>query len=119
MKHQIIALSLLFLGFHSFADSDNSRNNDQERATNELTAEDQTESSSDIDITQRIRQDIIKEKSLSTYAKNVKIITQNGEVTLKGPVRSEQEKTKIMQVAHLAAGKTKVKNELSVVSDKK
>jgi osmotically-inducible protein OsmY len=65
------------------------RVNERDRSKDEPTADQQKDNRSDQDITQQIRQSIMKDKSLSTYAHNVKIITQNGQVTLKGPVRSE------------------------------
>jgi osmotically-inducible protein OsmY len=58
----------------------------------------------------------VKDKSLSTYAHNVKIITQNGQVTLKGPVRSEEEKRAIEAKAAEVAGDSKVTSELDVKS---
>src|SRR5258708_23142791 len=71
---------------------DNTKVNQRDRNANEPTADQQKENRSDRDITQQVRQALLKDKSLSTYAHNVKVITQNGMVTLKGPVRSEEEK---------------------------
>ncbi len=79
-----------------------------------VTADQQKENSSDRDITRRIRQALQKDKSLSTYAHNVKIITQNGVVTLKGPVRSEDEKSAIAGKAAEVVGESNVKNQLTV-----
>jgi hyperosmotically inducible protein len=56
----------------------------------------------------------MNDKSLSTYAHNVKIITQDGQVTLKGPVRSEDEKKAVEAKAAEIAGESKVANELDV-----
>ena len=78
------------------------------------TADNQKESSSDREITQKIRRAIVSDKSLSTYAHNVKIITQGGQVTLKGPVKSEDEKNSIASKAAEVAGQDKVTNEISV-----
>jgi len=78
------------------------------------TADTQKDNSSDREITQKIRQSIIADKSLSTYAHNVKIITQGGQVTLKGPVKSEDEKQAIATKAADVAGADKVSNQLSV-----
>lgn len=72
--------------------SDNTKTNQRDRSASEPTADQQKENRSDRAITQQIRQSIIKDKSLSTHAHNIKIVTQNGQVTLKGPVRSEDEK---------------------------
>lgn len=78
------------------------------------TADQQKNSRSDRDITQQIRRSIVKDKSLSTYAHNVKIITQNGQVTLKGPVRSEDEKQALEAKAAEVAGNNNVTDQLDV-----
>jgi osmotically-inducible protein OsmY len=88
--------------------------NERDRSPNEPTADQQKENRSDRDITQQIRQSIMKDKSLSTYAHNVKIITQNGQVTLKGPVRSEDEKKTVEAKAIEVAGENKVTSQLDV-----
>ena len=54
-----------------------------------MTADQQKENAADRDLTKKIRQAVVGDKSLSTYAHNVKIVAQNGQVTLKGPVRSD------------------------------
>src|SRR6185369_389615 len=82
---------------------DNTKVNERDRSQNEPTADQQKDNRSDRDITQQIRQSIIKDKSLSTYAHNIKIITQHGQVTLKGPVRSEDEKRAIEAKANEVA----------------
>ena len=78
------------------------------------TADSQKDTSSDREITQKIRQSIVADKSLSTYAHNVKIITQGGQVTLKGPVKNEDEKQAVASKAADVAGAEKVSNQLSV-----
>ncbi len=80
------------------------------------TADQQKANPSDREITRNIRASIHKDKSLSTYAHNVKIIAQNGKVTLKGPVRSEGEKTNIAAKATAVAGDGNVDNQLDVAS---
>jgi hyperosmotically inducible periplasmic protein len=95
---------------------DNTKVNERDRSKNEPTADQQKDNRSDQDITQQIRQSIMKDKSLSTYAHNVKIITQNGQVTLKGPVRSEDEKRTIETKATEVAGENKVTSELNIKS---
>jgi hyperosmotically inducible protein len=57
---------------------------------------------------------VIADKSLSTYAHNVKIIAQNGQVTLKGPVNSETEKQSIEQKAIDVAGAGNVTNQITI-----
>jgi osmotically-inducible protein OsmY len=95
---------------------DNTKTNERDRSANEPTADQQKENRSDRDITQQIRQSIMKDKSLSTDAHNVKIITQNGQVTLKGPVRSEDEKKAIEAKAAEVAGENKVTSDLNIKS---
>ena len=93
---------------------DNTKVNERDRNQNEPTADQQKDNRSDRDITQQIRQSIMKDKSLSTYAHNVKIITQDGQVTLKGPVRSEDEKQAVEAKATEVAGAHKVTSELNI-----
>jgi len=94
--------------------ADNTKVNERDRSTAEATADQQKENRSDRDITRDIRRSIIQDKSLSSYAHNVKIISQNGMVTLKGPVRSEDEKAAIESKAAAVAGKDKVTSQLEV-----
>jgi hyperosmotically inducible periplasmic protein len=94
--------------------ADNTKVNERDRNKNEPTADQQKENRSDRDITQQIRKAIMKDTSLSTYAHNVKIITENGQVTLKGPVRSEDEKKAIEAKATEVAGENKVTSELDI-----
>ena len=93
---------------------DNTKVNERDRNKDEPTADQQKDNRSDRDITQHIRQSIMKDKSLSTYAHNVKIVTQGGQVTLKGPVRSEDEKKAIEAKAAEVAGDGKVTSELNI-----
>ena len=93
---------------------DNTKTNERDRSKDEPTADQQKDNRSDRDITQQIRQSIMKDKSLSTYAHNVKIISQNGMVTLKGPVRSDEEKAAVEAKAAEVAGKDKVTSQLEV-----
>lgn len=93
---------------------DNTKTNERDRSTSQTTADQQKENRSDRDITRDIRRSIMQDKSLSTYAHNVKIISQNGMVTLKGPVRSEEEKSTIEAKATEVAGKDNVTSQLEV-----
>jgi hyperosmotically inducible periplasmic protein len=90
--------------------ADNTKNNKGDQPT----ADQQKENATDRQITQRIRSAVVKDKELSTYAHNIKIITQNGEVTLKGPVRTEQEKESIESKAVGVAGNGHVTNQLEI-----
>ena len=96
---------------------DNTKMNQRDQNKAEPTADQQKENRSDRDITQQIRKSIMSDKSLSTYAHNVKIITQDGQVTLKGPVRSESEKQTVATKATEVAGANKVTNDLNVKSE--
>jgi hyperosmotically inducible protein len=93
------------------ASPDNSANN----KAHMTTADQQSESTSDRMLTQKIRKSIIADKSLSMYGHNVKIITKDGAVTLKGPVHSDAEKQSIGdKAAEAAGGADKVTNQLTV-----
>ena len=93
---------------------DNTKVNQRDKDKTEPTADQQKENQSDRDIAQQIRKSVMKDKSLSTYAHNVKIIAQNGMVTLKGPVTSDDEKKSIETKAAAVVGQDKVTNELEV-----
>jgi hyperosmotically inducible periplasmic protein len=94
--------------------SDNTKMNQRDRNPNEPTADQQQNNRSDRDLTQQVRKAIEADKDLSTYAHNVKVIAQNGQVTLKGPVRSEEEKRAVEAKAAEVAGQGKVTSELTV-----
>ena len=83
-----------------------------------MTADQQKENRSDRELAKQIRRAIVKDKSLSTYAHNVKVVVQNGAVTLKGPVRTEEEKKAIETKATEVAGEGKVTCELEVQPEK-
>src|SRR5215467_9409594 len=83
---------------------DNTKTNQRDRSKAEPTADQAKNNASDRDTMQKIRKSVMDDKSLSSYAHNVKIISQDGKVTLKGPVRSEQEKQTIAQKATEIAG---------------
>jgi len=87
-----------------------------EKETKNITADQQGNSRSDIETTRKIRRAVVMKKSLSGYAHNVKIITLNGHVTLKGAVRSEAERNIINDKAVRIAGSGNVTNELEVVT---
>src|SRR3984893_15061254 len=99
-------------------EADNTKHNSSEQNKNTDTAEKQSNNKDDLALTQKIRQAVMKEGSLSMNAKNVKIIAQDGEITLKGPVDSQQEKDTIGTKAGEIAGKDKVDNRLEVKAKK-
>ena len=94
--------------------ADNTRTNKRDRAQSGSTSDQAKNNLSDRELMQKIRRALIEDKSLSTYAHNIKIIAQNGKVTLKGPVRSEGEKKAVEQKAEEAAGRDNVSNEITV-----
>jgi hyperosmotically inducible periplasmic protein len=93
---------------------DNTATNERDRSGETKTSGDQSNSSADLKITQAIRQALMKDSELSTTAKNIKIITDNGQVTLRGPVKNAQQKAKIGQLARSAAGGAKIDDQLDV-----
>ncbi len=100
------------------APADNTKVNKRDRASSERTADQAKETTSDRDIMQKIRKAIVADKSLSTYGHNVKVISEHGKVTLKGPVHSEEESKNIEAKAVEVAGSGNVTNQLSVKGDK-
>jgi len=97
---------------------DNTKVNQRDRSSDSPTADQQKINPSDRETTKQIRQAIEKDKSISTYGHNVKVITENGMVTLKGPVRSEEEKRAIEAKAAEIAGPDKVADQLEVAPKK-
>ena len=93
---------------------DNTKANTRDRAKGAVTADQQKENTSDRDVARKIRQSLIKDKALSSYAHNVKVIAQGGQVTLKGPVRSDEERRTVEAKATEVAGAGHVTNEMSV-----
>jgi len=125
MKRTLLALACLSaLSLAALADDnektkpDNTATNERDRSSETKTSGDQSNNSADLKITQAIRQALMKDRELSTTAKNIKVITANGQVTLRGPVKSAQEKAKIDQIAKSAAGGAQIDNQLDVEGSK-
>jgi len=95
---------------------DNSGRNVRDADGTTKTSGDQSESGTDRTITQNVRQAVTADDSISTNGKNVKIITVDGTVTLRGPVKSEQEKTNIAAKAQQIAGVKKVDNQWEIAN---
>jgi hyperosmotically inducible periplasmic protein len=126
LNFQHLALAgLLTLGVASAAQDpatkpDNTKMNKADRSSSAVTADKQKMNAEDQELTQKIRKSIIADKSLSTYAHNVKVISQNGTVTLKGPVRSDDEKKSIVAKAvEVAGNESKVNDQLSIKPESK
>jgi hyperosmotically inducible periplasmic protein len=111
-------VSVLSMGLSVLAEDsiqpDNSKMNATEHDTSKLNAQDQGSSDTDIGLTRTIRKQVVATKALSMNAKNIKIITVNGVVTLKGPVNSVGEKARIEKIARNVAGKDRVVSEIEV-----
>jgi hyperosmotically inducible protein len=97
---------------------DNTKTNQGDASKNAKTADQQKMNPADRETTKKIRSALMDDKSLSTYAHNIKIITTDGMVTLKGPVRSEEEKSAIEAKARQIAGDSNVTNNLTVAPPK-
>lgn len=124
MKKTLLALACSLAVGHGawaadehHADADNTAKNTRDRAPEAKTSGDQSEAKSDIEISAAIRREVVKDKSLSTDAHNVKIITRDGMTTLRGPVKSAEEKMKIGDYA-VRGGSKHVMNELEVAKAK-
>lgn len=100
------------------AAADNTAKNERDRSGDSKTSGDQSNSPEDVKVTAAIRRAVVADGSLSMTAKNVKIITANGVVTLRGPVNTAAEKTKIAKLAKANAGKAKIENQLEVKAAK-
>jgi|ERR1700678_155882 hyperosmotically inducible periplasmic protein len=121
---RLFGIGCLLMGFMAVAQAqdssaqqpapDNTKMNKGDSNLSQPTADQQKDNRSDRDITHQIRKSIMQDKSLSIYAHNVKVISQDGMVTLKGPVRSDEEKQTIEQKAVDIVGKDKVFSELAV-----
>jgi hyperosmotically inducible protein len=93
---------------------DNTKTNQGDASKGATTADQQKMNPADRATTKQIRSALMQDKALSTYAHNIKVITQDGHVTLKGPVRTEDEKTAIGEKATQIAGAGNVTNHLKV-----
>ncbi len=95
-------------------DVDNTARNVRDRAEDAVTPMDQSESEEDRTITARVRQALTQDDTLSTNAQNVKVVTRDGVVTLRGPVESQQERTAVASKARQVAGVKRVDDQLEV-----
>ena len=125
MKRTLLALACLtafglaaLTADDKTAEPDNTATNQRDRSGETRTSGDQSNSSADLKTTQAIRQALMKDGGLSMTAKNIKIITASGQVTLRGPVKTAEEKARIDQLAKSAAGGAKIDNQLEVKGSK-
>jgi hyperosmotically inducible periplasmic protein len=96
---------------------DNSGVNVRDRNDQTVTAGDQSENEADRTISQSIRQSLTADDTLSTNGKNIKVITTDGKVTLRGPVKSDQEKAAIAAKVQQVAGVKNVDNQLEIATN--
>jgi hyperosmotically inducible protein len=101
-------------GASDSTEADNTKRNSAEQNKNTDTAEKQSNNKDDLALTQKIRQEVVKDGSLSMNAKNIKIIVRDGKVMLRGPVDSQKERDTIGTKAGEIAGKDKIDNQLEV-----
>jgi osmotically-inducible protein OsmY len=118
-----LALAVLFVGGLGVGgcdtggrEADNSARNVADRKDAAVTSGDQSNAKSDLEITQKIRRSVVADDSLSTNAQNVKIITAQGVVTLRGPVANVEEKAKIESTAQRVAGVKRVDNQIEIAN---
>lgn len=98
--------------------SDNTKSNKVDPSNSRMTADDQKNDASDLALTRQIRKNIMADKTLSTYAHNVKIVAAGGKVTLNGVVRTAEEKTRVAAIAAQVAGRDRVVDEMKVAPAK-
>lgn len=101
-------------GEHDTHAADNTRQNARDKDGGTLTPTDQSESEADRELTQRVRKSVVDDDSLSMNAKNVKVITRNGKVTLRGIVDTQAEKDAVAAKARAVSGVTDVDNQLEI-----
>jgi hyperosmotically inducible periplasmic protein len=108
-------LSLGIAGVMAIAQDQNTKpDNSAQNKNQNQTAQIQSSAASDRELTAKIRKAIVADKDLSTYAHNIKIITQNGTVTLKGPVKSDEEKQEIERDAAGVVSRASIVDQLTV-----
>ena len=95
---------------------DNTAVNQRDANANTKTPIDQNENQADVNLTAKIRREVLNVKDLSVDARNAKIITADGKVTLRGPVKSPEERDTIDRIARAAAGEGNVDNQLEVAT---
>ena len=108
------AISLAAMAADDKSKADNTAINARDRSDEVKTSGDQSNTPADLKITQEVRRALMKDGELSTTAKNIKVITANGQVTLRGPVKTAQEKARISELARSAARGAQIVDELDV-----
>ena len=120
MKNSKIAIAVVYCVaavacYGQATEPDNTKVNKRDRSAAAVTADQQKGNVSDRELTAKIRRSIMADKSLSSYAHNIKIVSQNGTVTLKGPVKSDDEKKVVLAKAVEVAGSaSNVTDQISI-----
>jgi hyperosmotically inducible periplasmic protein len=119
MRMSVVTVFILMFSVMgvSAIQADNSAKNKRDQQAHEITADKHGTSEKDIKISSTLRQALVNDSALSTYAQNVKIITVNGEVILKGPVKTVQEQNALVSAAKKVSGVTNVVNKTEVVTE--
>jgi hyperosmotically inducible protein len=110
----VLAACLMAAGAMAQTPPDNTKANQADRGAGAVTADQGKNNLTDRDLAQKIRKSIVGDTALSTYAHNVKVIAQGGKVTLKGPVRSTDEKQSVEQKATEVAGAGNVDDQITI-----
>lgn len=113
-----LGTSTIGLAQDSTAKADNSKNNSKNNRNSAVTADNAKNNKSDVQLAAAIRKSIVADKTLSTYAHNVKVVVRNGTVTLTGPVRSEDEKKSVASKATEAASGATVNDQMTIAHKK-
>jgi hyperosmotically inducible periplasmic protein len=113
VMHQLVVTLIIATALPAYQ-ADNTERNKQDRDGSTMTAEKQGNSKADVDLAARIRRSVVKDKSLSVTAQNVKIVVQDGRVWLRGPVKTAAEKDRIEELARKSAGSQNVSSYLEV-----
>ncbi len=95
-------------------EADNTRRTVRDRNEGNLTPLDQGNSQADVATTAQIRKEILATENMSMNARNVKIITKDGQITLRGPVNTAAEKSLIAEMAKRSTHSGTVDNQLEV-----
>lgn len=118
MWRHILLTGTAALAFAALQAPDNSKTNKRDRHDQAVTPEEQSNKKEDVELTRKIREELNSRDNMSTYAKNVKIVTRDGVTVLRGPVRSTEEKLAVEEIANKHAGAEKVKSYLEVAPEK-
>ncbi|HEY9730893.1 MAG TPA: BON domain-containing protein [Drouetiella sp.] len=125
MKRMTLAIAISLLSLNCLApqvyaegiNADNTKKNSKAVSGEKPTAQNQSNEKSSVERSAELRRAIMKKKGLSVNAQNVKLIDENGKLTLRGPVDSAKEKNIIEDLAKNCYGKDYV-SELEIKSSK-